>query len=113
MPKHIYKNEIPENLTNETGDSHVEINLFEYMRNIRNQLLSESDYIATYDVWTSLTEEMQLKWASYRQNLRDVPQQEKFPDRVIWPIKPTDETVDDIVNDTNLDEVIDTDNTII
>jgi hypothetical protein len=92
MPKYVYTNQVPENPEN--NDFVEEINIFQHMRSIRNQLLSESDYIATYDVWTSLDEELRLKWSSYRQSLRDVPQQEDFPNRVIWPIKPTDETVD-------------------
>jgi len=30
----------------------------------------------------------QAAWATYRQDLRDVPQQAGFPTTVVWPTKP-------------------------
>jgi len=30
----------------------------------------------------------QAAWAQYRQALRDIPQQDGFPENVIWPTKP-------------------------
>jgi hypothetical protein len=55
----------------------------ESARRKRNRLLSSSD-------WTQLTDAPVDKaaWASYRQALRDVPQQTGFPQDVDWPVKP-------------------------
>lgn len=52
-------------------------------RKTRDSLLSESD-------WTQLADSPVNKeaWASYRQSLRDVPQQEGFPLNIVWPQKP-------------------------
>lgn len=49
----------------------------------RNRLLTECD-------WTQLADvpELAIKWMTYRQALRDIPQQEGFPENVIWPEKP-------------------------
>jgi hypothetical protein len=49
----------------------------------RNGLLSVSD-------WTMLDDAPVNKtlWATYRQALRDVPQQAGFPQNVQWPIAP-------------------------
>jgi len=49
----------------------------------RNQLLAASD-------WTQIDDAPvdQAAWATYRQALRDVPQQAGFPDDVAWPDKP-------------------------
>lgn len=56
------------------------------VRNKRNQLLSESDWTQLDD--TPLTNDKKLAWATYRQELRDVPAQSGFPWNVIWPTKP-------------------------
>ena len=48
----------------------------------RNQLLSDSDWMALSD--NTMTPE----WASYRQALRDITSQEGFPYSVTWPTKP-------------------------
>ena len=45
------------------------------LRNIRNALLSESDWTQQPDV----AEEIRTKWKSYRQALRDLPTHENFP----------------------------------
>ena len=52
-------------------------------RNKRNTLLSVSD-------WTQIADAPvdQAAWATYRQALRDVPQQTGFPHEVDWPVKP-------------------------
>ena len=52
-------------------------------RKKRNKLLSASD-------WTQVTDAAvdQAAWATYRQELRDIPQQEGFPDAVVWPAQP-------------------------
>ena len=53
-------------------------------RNYRNELLSSSD-------WTQLQDSPvdSAPWATYRQELRDIPQQEGFPYNVIWPTEPS------------------------
>ena len=51
-------------------------------RGQRNDLLSETDYLALSDA--TLTDEMR----TYRQALRDVPAQSGFPDNITWPTKP-------------------------
>ena len=48
----------------------------------RDDLLKETDHFGLSD--HTMTDEM----AAYRQALRDVPQQEGFPDFVTWPTKP-------------------------
>lgn len=50
----------------------------------RNQLLSVSDWTQSLDIPQTTRE----RYASYRQALRDVPQQEGFPQQVIWPDLP-------------------------
>ena len=54
------------------------------IRNIRNNLLAETDWTQAPDV----TQEVKNKWLTYRQALRDVPQQNTFPTSVTWPTKP-------------------------
>lgn len=50
----------------------------------RNQRLTQSD-------WTQLPDAPcnQAAWATYRQALRDLPEQEGFPHTVTWPEEPT------------------------
>jgi hypothetical protein len=48
----------------------------------RNILLSETDHFALSD--NTLTPEM----AEYRQALRDITQQDGFPENIEWPVKP-------------------------
>jgi len=49
----------------------------------RNQLLADSD-------WTQMPDAPvdQAAWATYRQALRDIPQQAGFPTEITWPTKP-------------------------
>jgi len=54
------------------------------IRNKRNKLLKETDWLFLSDITISNEDE----WKSYRQDLRDIPQQDGFPDEVIWPTKP-------------------------
>lgn len=55
----------------------------EEIRNQRNNLLASCD-------WTQLPDAPvdQTAWAAYRQALRDVTNQEGFPENVVWPVKP-------------------------
>jgi Phage tail assembly chaperone protein len=55
----------------------------EEVRDIRNSLLSSSDWTQVTDSPVNKTE-----WAIYRQALRDVTAQQGFPFNVQWPVKP-------------------------
>jgi len=52
------------------------------IRNHRDNLLSQTDWMALSDV------AMSPAWTTYRQALRDVTAQSGFPFSVIWPAKP-------------------------
>ena len=54
----------------------------EEVRQERDQLLQQTDWMANSDVT------MSDDWRTYRQALRDVPTQEGFPNDVTWPTKP-------------------------
>jgi hypothetical protein len=71
---HYYPEPLPESQVSET------------IRNKRDQLLAESDWIAakSYEVQNPVPQE----WVDYRQSLRDIPTQESFPYDVSWPNKP-------------------------
>lgn len=49
----------------------------------RDELLAETDWIASSDVT------MSDDWKTYRQALRDVPTQSSFPETITWPTKPS------------------------
>ena len=53
-------------------------------RTKRNELLKATDHHGLSDV--AMSDAM----ATYRQALRDVPQQEGFPGTIAWPEKPTE-----------------------
>ena len=53
------------------------------VREDRNALLAETDYLALSDVT------MSSAWTTYRQNLRDIPAQSGFPNSVTYPTKPS------------------------
>ena len=53
------------------------------LRRQRNQLLTETDYLALAD--STLTDEMR----SYRQALRDLPANTEDPANPVWPTKPS------------------------
>ena len=55
---------------------------FEYLRDKRNRLLAETDYLALADA--TLTDEMR----AYRQALRDLPANTVDPANPVWPPKP-------------------------
>ena len=66
-----------EERTNRRGDE---------VRLQRDQLLLKSDWTQLDD--TPIINAKKLEWASYRQSLRDLPQQQGFPWEVNWPTKP-------------------------
>ena len=53
---------------------------------MRSALLQQSDWTQLPDV--PLTDEQRAAWATYRQELRDVPSQPGFPEHIIWPVAP-------------------------
>lgn len=74
-------------------------------RSIRDRLLKESDkevaldrlgleapagtaFTAWLDFLRKLAEALVNNWAMYRQELRDLPEQEGFPFDIKWPVKP-------------------------
>jgi hypothetical protein len=64
-----------------------EKNKMSEVRNIRNQLLLDSDIHVMVDRWESYTEEKKQEWKTYRQDLRNLPNVEGFP-WVDFPSKP-------------------------
>lgn len=54
------------------------------VRDRRNALLTSTDWTQVTDVPQAIKD----KYATYRQALRDVPQQEGFPDNIVWPTQP-------------------------
>lgn len=56
------------------------------VRSTRDGLLRDSDWTQMLD--SPLSEESKTAWQTYRQALRDVPQQEGFPENVTWPDAP-------------------------
>ncbi|QBH18606.1 hypothetical protein EYC51_03345 [Alcaligenes faecalis] len=77
-PKLVYP---PEPTEDELADS---------ARAQREALLRASDWVALRAIETSTP--VPAQWVAYRQQLRDVPQQEVFPVQVDWP-QPPDESV--------------------
>lgn len=57
--------------------------LAQTVREQRNILLAQSDWTQLEDVPIEKT-----PWVNYRQSLRDIPQQQGFPQVVVWPMKP-------------------------
>ena len=56
------------------------------IRTKRNQLLGESDYIILADAPVDGTQKQE--WTTYRQALRDIPQDYDSPNEVVYPDKP-------------------------
>jgi len=55
-------------------------------RDSRDNLLSECDWIIVMSLEAGRT--IPAEWATYRQALRDLPQQAGFPVTINWPVKP-------------------------
>lgn len=55
----------------------------EEVRAKRDSLLAESDWTQVADAPVD-----KAAWATYRQSLRDIPQQAGFPTNVVWPVEP-------------------------
>ena len=67
----------------ERPESSPEPEFVEDPRDKRNLLLLESDWSQLPDSPVDAS-----VWATYRQELRDLPSQEGFPDTIVWPVKP-------------------------
>lgn len=57
-----------------------------FVRSQRDQLLAQCDWTMLPDV--ALSADDQALWMTYRQALRDIPEQTGFPFEVTWPTKP-------------------------
>lgn len=53
------------------------------VRSLRDDLLMKSDWTQVADAPVD-----QAAWATYRQALRDIPDQAGFPENVTWPVAP-------------------------
>jgi hypothetical protein len=62
--------------------------LAQQVRAERNRGLIATDYTELPNNQARFTAKEQAAWASYRQALRDVPQQDGFPTTINWPAKP-------------------------
>lgn len=57
----------------------------------RDMLLAESDTESNavfLDRWNAMSEQQKTDWTTYRQALRDIPQDFEDPFEVVWPTKP-------------------------
>lgn len=52
----------------------------------RDGLLAQSDWTQMPD--SPLSDAKKAEWSTYRQALRDVPNQPGFPSNINWPVKP-------------------------
>jgi hypothetical protein len=71
--------ETNEDLNRETEEKWVGV------RDKRNQLLRDSDFLLLIDRWNTFSTEKQNEILSYRQTLRDLPQNFQNPDEIVWP----------------------------
>jgi len=65
----------------DTRDARILAEKWEIVRQQRNRLISETDYLALSD------QTLSAKMTTYREDLRDVPTQSD-PDNISWPTKP-------------------------
>ena len=62
-------------------------NAFAVLRFERNKLLMKSDWTQSPD--SPLSDSKKVEWASYRQQLRDLPSNTSDPENPNWPEKPS------------------------
>ena len=62
----------------------ADIRKAEFVRTERNAKLAATDWTQAADVPQAIKD----NYASYRQALRDVPQQAGFPNQIVWPELP-------------------------
>lgn len=68
-------------------DSVIQESLWKPVRQQRNQLLSACDWTQMPD--SPLSDAEKAAWADYRQQLRDLTENNDNPDAVVWPSEPT------------------------
>jgi hypothetical protein len=69
------------------SDSEIEsYQRWKIIRAERDKLLKGSDYLILADA--PVDETQKQEWATYRQALRDIPQNYDSPDEVVYPTKP-------------------------
>jgi len=78
--------EIAEYNASKSTDAEVLAQKWQNQREIRDDLLSESDWVVTKASETGVA--VSNEWKTYRQALRDVPTQAD-PDNITWPTKPS------------------------
>jgi len=70
----------------------ADVRASEEVRAERDARLMEVDAVAGNALrWAALDADTQAAWATYRQALLDVPQQDGFPNDITWPTEPTGE----------------------
>ena len=70
-------------LTPDQLDDYIKESLLNDVREHRNLLIQETDWMANSDV--TMTDE----WKTYRQQLRDITKTHKSMDGIVWPTKPS------------------------
>jgi hypothetical protein len=65
----------------------IDAHLMDELRAERNLKLSASDWTQALD--SPLTDAKRAEWRTYRQALRDLPENTTDPANPIWPVKPT------------------------
>ena len=68
---------------NEPLPKESEADISRKCKNLRNCLLVQSDWTQVADAPVD-----QAAWATYRQALRDIPEQAGFPNTINWPTEP-------------------------
>ena len=89
-PESGYKAELVDNLwivskIPEPTPEEVKERKAQEIRNQRDLLLSKTDYYFLVDNPKQLTEEQLAEVQTYRNELRELPEQEGFPENVTWP----------------------------
>lgn len=68
-------------------DAEVSLELqWDVVRNKRNKLLTLCDWTQLADC--PLDAGQKAAWTTYRQELRNIPQQQIEPEQVVWPVSP-------------------------
>lgn len=84
----VYEKHVVENKTGEDLKQAIFVK-WQHIRQIRNILLSESDWTQLPDA--PLTDEKRTAWATFRQELRDITNQ-NTPYAIAWPTNPNGRT---------------------
>lgn len=58
------------------------------IRHRRDRYLQESDLHMMRDFWEKHSDLEKEELRTYRQALRDIPEQEGFPTEIVWPTRP-------------------------